>query len=84
MYYRHRRPIGVLYDYGLLAFSIDLVTVASKVPGTLKIGGNTGTVNSFTGVDLGNLTGNYSILLLYSAIHHYPELVLQATNDFRD
>ncbi|KAI5803968.1 hypothetical protein DFH27DRAFT_388292 [Peziza echinospora] len=53
----HRRPIGVLYDYGLLAFSLDLVAIALKVPGALKIGGNTGTVNSFTGIDLGNLTG---------------------------
>lgn len=33
--------------------------LARQVPGALKVGGNTGKVNSFAGVDLGNLTGMF-------------------------
>lgn len=35
----------------------DLIGMAAVNPAILKIGGNTGTVNSFAGVDLGDLTG---------------------------
>jgi hypothetical protein len=35
----------------------DLITGYLEYPQTLQLGGNTGTVNSFTGVDVGNLTG---------------------------
>ena len=31
--------------------------MAAVVPSALSVGGNTGTVNSFTGVDVGNITG---------------------------
>ena len=48
----------MLYDYGTLAFATDLLAIAAQVPGALKVGGNTGKVNTFTGVDVGNLTGN--------------------------
>ncbi|KAG8705498.1 hypothetical protein FRC09_002922 [Ceratobasidium sp. 395] len=51
----YRRQIG--NDYGLVAFNLDILRVASKVPGILKIGGNTGKVNSFAGVDIANITG---------------------------
>lgn len=51
----------MLYDYGTLAFATDLLTIAAQVPGALKVGGNTGKVNSFAGVDVGNLTGNLPI-----------------------
>jgi hypothetical protein len=36
---------------------VDLLEMAAANPHILKVGGNTGTVNSFAGVDLGNLTG---------------------------
>lgn len=53
----YRRPNGLAAEYGTLAFSKDLVALATKNPSVLKIGGNTGSVNSFVGVDIGNLTG---------------------------
>lgn len=34
-----------------------MLTIVLRYPGILRIGGNTGTVNSFTGVDTGDLTG---------------------------
>jgi hypothetical protein len=37
--------------------NVDTVVNNFMYPGIIRIGGNTGTVNSFTGVDLGNLTG---------------------------
>lgn len=43
--------------YSLADVGLDLLAGASTNPGTLRIGGNTGTTNSFTGVDVGNLTG---------------------------
>lgn len=49
--------------------------LAGQVPGALKVGGNTGKVNSFAGVDLGNLTGIYIIGLLepeYSITNNPP------------
>ncbi|RDW64410.1 uncharacterized protein DSM5745_09821 [Aspergillus mulundensis] len=48
----HRRPV----DYGLLDLNVDLLGWAMKYPELASIGGNTGTINSFTGVDLSNLT----------------------------
>ena len=53
----HRRPQGLLSEYGTAAFAADLVRMASYNPAILKIGGNTGEVDSFAGVDLGSLTG---------------------------
>jgi hypothetical protein len=52
---RSRRPLG--YEYGLVAFLADLFRMIAAVPGCVKIGGNTGKVNSFAGIDLGSLTG---------------------------
>ncbi|GFF62436.1 aromatic peroxygenase [Aspergillus lentulus] len=44
-------------DYGLVQLNIDLVDWAIKYPELASIGGNTGTVNSFTGVNFGDVTG---------------------------
>jgi hypothetical protein len=53
----YRRPLGVQNEYSPASFALDLVTIAQTVPGAVAIGGNTGTVNSFTGVDLADITG---------------------------
>ncbi|KAL4899079.1 hypothetical protein BDW74DRAFT_184083 [Aspergillus multicolor] len=49
----HRRPV----DYGMLDLNVDLLGWAMKYPELASIGGNTGTVNSFTGIDVSDLTG---------------------------
>ncbi|CAE6534056.1 unnamed protein product [Rhizoctonia solani] len=49
----YRRPV----DYSLPLFDVDLVDAILKYPELLSIGGNTGKVNSFAGVDIGNITG---------------------------
>ncbi|QRW04457.1 peroxidase family 2 domain protein [Ceratobasidium sp. AG-Ba] len=48
-----RRPI----DYGFVNLNLDIVKMATVVPEALSVGGNTGKVNTFTGLDLSNLTG---------------------------
>ncbi|KAA8913359.1 Chloroperoxidase [Sphaerosporella brunnea] len=53
----YRRPTGLLNEYNAFEFSVDLIKMAKANPAILKIGGNTGKVNSFAGVDLGDLTG---------------------------
>ncbi|KAF8599575.1 Cloroperoxidase [Ceratobasidium sp. AG-I] len=50
----YRRQVG--NDYGLVPFNSDILRIAAKVPGLLSVGGNTGKVNSFVGVDIANLT----------------------------
>lgn len=42
--------------YNLADVFLDLLAGEATNPGTVRIGGNTGTTNSFTGVDLGDLT----------------------------
>ncbi|CAE6528457.1 unnamed protein product [Rhizoctonia solani] len=49
----YRRPT----DYILPSFDLDLVGMGLEHPEFLSIGGNTGKVNSFAGVDLGEITG---------------------------
>ncbi|KAF4216959.1 hypothetical protein CNMCM8980_008008 [Aspergillus fumigatiaffinis] len=44
-------------DWGLVQLNIDLVDWVIKYPELASIGGNTGTVNSFTGVNLADVTG---------------------------
>lgn len=57
---RHNMP-----DYGVVLFARDLVDLAAENPDVIRIGGNTGTVNSFAGVNLGDLTGGvYNALAL--------------------
>ena len=51
----YRRPST--NQYSSQAAVLDVLGAYAKYPNTLKVGGNTGTVNSFTGVDIGNLTG---------------------------
>ena len=54
---RYRRPLGAVNEYSAASFATDLVQMAAVVPEALSVGGNTGKVNPFTGVDLGNITG---------------------------
>ncbi|KAJ1307950.1 hypothetical protein OPQ81_002027 [Rhizoctonia solani] len=49
----YRRPT----DYMIPDFELDLVTAGLKHPELLSIGGNTGKVNSFAGVNVGDITG---------------------------
>lgn len=49
----YRAPI----EYGLAQLNIDIVSWVMKHPRLGSIGGNTGTVNSFTGLDMGNVSG---------------------------
>ncbi|KAI0508816.1 Chloroperoxidase [Xylaria bambusicola] len=44
-------------DYSLNSYNLDLVAWVTKHPILLSIGGNLGEVNSFAGVDIGNITG---------------------------
>ncbi len=53
----YRRPLGTLNDYSPESFAEDFVQVAAAVPEAASVGGNTGQVNTFTGADLGNITG---------------------------
>ncbi|KAI4717666.1 Cloroperoxidase [Aureobasidium sp. EXF-10727] len=49
----YRRPI----DYGLVELNLDLVAWFLKYPVLASIGGNLGTIDSFAGVDLEDITG---------------------------
>lgn len=51
----YRRPIGD--EFSIPDFLIDVLEHAARYPRLLNIGGNTGKVNSFAGVDIGDLTG---------------------------
>jgi hypothetical protein len=51
----YKRAIGD--EYTIAYYSLDLNVAALKYPEFLAIGGNTGKVNTFTGVDLQDLTG---------------------------
>ncbi|KAG9092035.1 hypothetical protein FRC07_011738 [Ceratobasidium sp. 392] len=44
-------------DYSIPLYTLDLLYAGLKHPELLSIGGNTGTVNSFAGVNLGDITG---------------------------
>ncbi|KAF7534854.1 heme-thiolate peroxidase [Neopestalotiopsis clavispora] len=49
----YRRPI----PWGLVDLNLDVLKWSEKHPFLLDIGGNTGQVNTFTGLDLSNITG---------------------------
>ncbi|KAM3088548.1 hypothetical protein ACMFMG_000184 [Clarireedia jacksonii] len=49
----YRTPV----DYGLVSLNVDLLAWMAEYPTLASIGGNTGTVNSFTGLDISNITG---------------------------
>ena len=53
----YRRPLGVVNEYSVASFAQDFLKIAAAVPEAASVGGNTGTVNSFAGVDLGDITG---------------------------
>lgn len=48
----YRKPV----DYGLLNLNLDTIAWVLKHPELGSVGGNTGTVNSFTGLELDNIT----------------------------
>ncbi|WPH02288.1 Hypothetical protein R9X50_00515000 [Acrodontium crateriforme] len=52
----YRRPGGI-NQYNVADVFLDLLAGAAEYPDTLHIGGNTGTVNSFIGVEPADLTG---------------------------
>lgn len=63
----YRRPLGPQNDYAFISFALDLLQMAKTVPEALAVGGNTGTVDSFAGVDLGDITGGaYHTLDLFN------------------
>lgn len=51
----YKRAIGD--EYSIPFYALDLNSAALQHPEFLEIGGNTGKVNSFVGVDVGDLTG---------------------------
>lgn len=51
----YKRAIGD--EYGMVPFAIELNLIALAHPEFLSIGGNTGQVDTFTGVNLADLTG---------------------------
>lgn len=44
-------------EYGLVPMNVDLLAWATKHPSLASIGGNMGEVNTFTGVDLSDISG---------------------------
>lgn len=62
----YRRPLGLVNEYSPASFAQDLVKIAAVVPEAVSVGGNTGKVNSFAGVDLGDITGG---------AYHTPDLL---------
>ncbi|KAB8304952.1 hypothetical protein EYC80_004269 [Monilinia laxa] len=60
-----KRAIGD--EYGIVEFAEDILYFTSEYPNTVTVGGNTGTVNSFTPIDFSDLTsGVYDIPTLLS------------------
>lgn len=51
----YKRAIGD--EYTIPFFLLDLLAAAEQYPQFISVGGNTGKVNTFTGVDVSNLTG---------------------------
>ena len=50
----YRRPVS---DFSIPAFLLDVIEHAVAYPSLIAAGGNTGEVNTFTPIDVGNLTG---------------------------
>jgi len=51
----YKRPVGE--EYTIAAFTADAVNQLLENPELIVVGGNTGEPNTFTGVDIGDLTG---------------------------
>ncbi|ESZ94237.1 hypothetical protein SBOR_5371 [Sclerotinia borealis F-4128] len=79
----YKRAIGD--EYGIGPYSLDVFNAAVEYPEFLSVGGNTGTTNSFTGVDIKNLTGGvYDVTTLaegYNAICFAFQFSQQAAPD---
>ncbi|CAH0385205.1 unnamed protein product [Bemisia tabaci] len=52
----YKRAVGD--EYSVVSFVQGLIDFLPRYPQVLQIGGNTGTVDSFVGIDIANLTGN--------------------------
>ena len=82
----YRRPLGPQNEYSPTSFALDLVKIAETVPEAVSVGGNTGTTNSFTGVDLGDITsGEYrtqDLLDPTKFVCFFYQLTLAAVPDF--
>lgn len=72
----YRRAIGNEYIFG--EFLEDLAMFATYFPETLSIGGNTGTVDSYAALDLGNITGGvYNAATLLEG-HNLPCFIFES------
>nr|XP_018904122.1 PREDICTED: aromatic peroxygenase-like [Bemisia tabaci] len=71
----YRRAVGD--EYGQVFFLKDLLEAALQYPEFLSIGGNTGAVNTFTGVDLTDLTGGLLNIRTLFEGDNLPCFVLQ-------
>lgn len=82
----YRRPLGPQNEYSPTSFALDLVKIAQTVPEAVSVGGNTGTTNSFTGVDLGDITGGayhtQDLLDPIKFVCFFYQLFLAAVPDF--
>jgi len=71
----YRRAIGD--DYGVLQLVLQLDEIAISNPQFFSVGGNTGQVNTFTGVDIGNLTGGVYNAVTFGEGNNLACFVLQ-------
>lgn len=82
----YRRPLGVVNEYSPASFAQDLVQMAAVVPESIAVGGNTGTVNSFAGANLGDITsGAYQssdLLNPTKFVCYFYQLTLAVVPDF--
>lgn len=82
----YRRPLGIVNEYSPESFAQDFLQIAAVVPEAASVGGNTGTVDSFAGVDLGNITGGaYSTTDLLDPttfVCYFYQLTLAVVPDF--
>ena len=84
----YRRPIGI--DYTIPGYTVDNNLIQLQVPERLAVGGNMGSVNSFAGVDLSDLTGgvynlqslaqgNNAVCLAYTSLLTLTPDILKGT-----
>ena len=82
----YRRPLGEVNEYTPESFAEDLVKIAAVAPEAVSVGGNTGTVNSFAGVDLGDITGGVyhtsDLLNPTKFVCYFYQLTLALVPDF--
>lgn len=90
----YKRAIGD--EYTIPFYATDADAAALQYPEFLEVGGNTGTVNSFTGVDISNLTGgvynaqnllqgnNLACFGFQAAIQFAPDLLQGEVSDVTD